>query len=159
MPKRFASLSCLVLLLAMGLLLGGCGNSALEQGLRAERAGNDKDAFAAYSAAISSTFMVSNKRSQAYAGRAGIYIEQGKLDLALTDLGKALQQDAQCEAAYYNRAVLYLLQGKPALAQADTKRLMELAPRVPAARRLNALAQDPPAKFSLPLTWMKATKS
>ena len=131
MPRRLALLACLVVLLSLLPVLGGCGNSALEQGLRAERAGNDNDALAAYSSAIASTFMVSNKRSQAYAGRAGIYIQRGKLDLALADLGKALQQDAQCEAAYYNRAVVYLLQGKPALAMGDATRLIELAPRNP----------------------------
>ncbi|MBU1274112.1 MAG: tetratricopeptide repeat protein [Proteobacteria bacterium] len=158
MHRIIALLVCLIVLLAMGLTLGGCGNSSLEQGLRAERAGNEHDAFAAYSAAIASTFMVSNKRSQAYAGRAGIYVERGKLELALKDLDKALQQDAQCEAAYYNRAVLYLLQGKPELAQGDAKRLIELDPQVPAARRLYDLVQKPPAKFTLPLTWMKATK-
>lgn len=158
MPKSFVSLGCLVILLAMALTLGGCGNSALEQGLRAEKAGNDKDAFAAYSAAIGSTFMVSNKRAQAYAGRAGIYIQRGELDKALADLDKALDQNAQSEAAYYNRAVLYLLQGKTTLAQGDAKRLIELVPQNPAARRFFDLVQDPPPKFALPLTWMKANQ-
>lgn len=158
MPKTFASLTCPTILLAMILLISGCGNSALEQGLRSERAGNDKEAFAAYSASIGSTFMVGNKRALAYAGRAGIFIEQDKLSQALHDLDKAIEQNAQCEAAYYNRAVLYLLQGKPGLAQGDAKRLMELAPQTPAAHRLYFLAQDPPAKFTIPLTWMKATK-
>lgn len=158
MPKSFVSLCRLLVLLAMVLTLGGCGNSALEQGIRAEKAGNDKDAFASYSAAIGSTFMVSNKRAQAYSGRAGIYILRGELDKALADLDKALDQNAQSEAAYYNRAVLYLLQGKPTLAQGDAKRLIELVPQNPAARRLFDLAQNPPPKFTLPLTWMKANQ-
>ncbi|MCF8042543.1 MAG: hypothetical protein K9K65_17195 [Desulfarculaceae bacterium] len=158
MPKTFVSLGGLIILLAMVLTLSGCGNSALEQGIRAEKAGNDKDAFASYSAAISSTFMVSNNRAKAYAGRAGIYILRGELDKALADLYKALDQDAQSEAAYYDRAVVYLLKGKPELAQADAKRLIELAPQNPAARRLFDLVQGPPAKFTLPLTWMKANQ-
>ncbi|MCB2192612.1 MAG: tetratricopeptide repeat protein [Deltaproteobacteria bacterium] len=158
MPKSFVSLSCLIILLASIMLLGGCGNSALEQGIRAEKAGNDKDAFASYTAAISSTFMVSNKRAKAYAGRASIYILRGELDKALADLDKALEQDAQSEAAYYDRAVIYMLQGKPQLAQGDAKRLIELVPQNPAARRLFDLAQDPPPKFTLPLTWMKANQ-
>ena len=158
MPKSFVTLGSLVVLLAMAVSLSGCGNSALEQGLRAEKAGQDNDAFASYSSAIASTFMVSEKRSQAYAGRAGIYILRGKLDLALADLDKALQQDAQSEAAYYNRAVVYLLQDEPKKAAADAKRLLELTPQNQAARRLYDLAENPPPKFTLPLTWMKANQ-
>lgn len=61
MPKSFVTLGSLVVLLAMAVSLSGCGNSALEQGLRAEKAGQDNDAFASYSSAIASTFMVSEK--------------------------------------------------------------------------------------------------
>ena len=155
MPRVTTLLACcLLLLLALGAT--ACGNSALEQGLRAEQAGNDQEALASYSAAIGSTFMVSQKRSLAYARRGGILITQGKLDQALADLDNAVEQDAQSEPAYYNRAVLYLLKGKVARAQGDAKRLLELAPQNPAARRLYELAQDPPPRFKLPLTWSKA---
>ncbi|MCB2226624.1 MAG: tetratricopeptide repeat protein [Desulfarculaceae bacterium] len=157
MPRTLAVICCLLMLLLTSLL-AGCGNSALEQGLRAEKAGNDQDALASYNAAIASTFMVSQKRSLAYASRAGILITQGKLDQAMADLDKALEQDRQSEPAYYNRAVLFLLKGNVKRAELDAKRLVELAPQNKAALRLYELAQNPPAKFSLPLTWLKANQ-
>jgi len=154
--KRTAALVACLVLFILALSAAGCGNSALEQGLRAEKAGTTQEALASYSAAIGSTFMVSQKRSLAYANRGGIYLTQGKLELALKDLDNSLEQDAQSEPAYYNRAVLYLLKGEPQKAQGDAKRLLELAPTNPAARRLFDLAQNPPPRFTLPLTWFKA---
>jgi len=153
MPRVPILVTCLLL---AALFCAGCGNSALEQGLRAERAGNTADALASYNAAIDSTFMVSQKRSLAYASRGGIYLTQGKLDQALKDLDKALEQDRQSAPGYYNRAMVYLLKGEKTRAELDAKRLLELAPQNPAAQRLFAIAQRPPARFELPLTWMKA---
>ncbi len=158
MPRAPSLLACLSLLLS-ALITAGCGNSALEQGLRAERAGNMADALASYNAAIGSTFMVSQKRSLAYACRGGIFIIQGKLDQALKDLDKALEQDRQSAPGYYNRAMVYLLKGDQARAELDAKRLLELDPQNPAAQRLFEIAQKPPARFELPLTWTKANSA
>ncbi|MCF8031458.1 MAG: hypothetical protein K9K66_17760 [Desulfarculaceae bacterium] len=155
MSRTLIILPCLLMLI-LASLATGCGNSALEQGLRAEKAGHDQDALAAYSAAIASTFMVSQKRSLAYASRAGILITQGKLDQAMADLDQALEQDRQSEPGYYNRTVLYLLKGETTKAQLDAKRLLELVPQNQAARRLFDLAEKPPPRFTLPLTWQKA---
>ena len=155
MKRTAVLLACLVLCI-LALSTAGCGNSALEQGLRAEKAGNLADALASYSAAINSTFMVSQKRSLAYANRGGVYLIQGKLDLALKDLNNALEQDAQSEAAYYNRAVVYLLKGEIKKAQGDAKRLLQLEPTNPAARRLFEMTQNPPPRLTIPLTWSQA---
>lgn len=143
-------------LLILLAALAGCGNNDLELGLRAERAGNDQEALAAYSQAIQSTFMTSNKRALAYSGRAGLLMEQGKFKQALADLDKALEQDRQSSAAYYNRAVLYILQGQNDKALIDAKRVVDLDLTNAAARNLLAYLEEPSKKFDLPLTWFKA---
>jgi tetratricopeptide (TPR) repeat protein len=149
---------CMVLcgLLILLAVLTGCGNNALELGLRAERAGNNQDALAAYTQACESMFMTSNKRARAYAGRAGILVEQGKFKQALADLDKALEQDRQSSAAYYNRAVLYILQGQNDKAVIDAKRVVDLDLTNTAAKSLLVYLEGPSKKFDLPLTWFKA---
>ncbi len=152
---RIMLLGALLLVLAA---LAGCGNSALEQGLWAERAGNDHEALAAYTQAIDSTFMTSNKRARAYAGRAGLLVEQGKFKQATADLDKAIEQDGQSAAAYYNRAVLYILQGQIDNAFLDAKRVAELDPTNTTVRDMLHYLDHPDKKFNLPLTWFKAKR-
>jgi tetratricopeptide (TPR) repeat protein len=77
---------------------------------------------------------------RALEARAGVYVGQGKFDLAIADLNKAISLDPKSSVAYNNRGLAHLGKKDVPKAIADLTKAIELDPKDPTSYATRATA-------------------
>ncbi len=65
-------------------------------------------------------------KAELYAVRSSMFVDNGKLDLALTDINRAIELDPASAEYYHQRGAIYGKQGKKKLAQRDFRKASKL---------------------------------
>lgn len=68
--------------------------------------------------------------AQTHYDRGNLYLNQGKIDLALADYNQTLEIDPNFALGYYNRGLVYQQQGQRDLAEADYRKALQLDPNL-----------------------------
>jgi tetratricopeptide (TPR) repeat protein len=95
-------------------------------GVKFEANHQAEDALGAFSAAVDQDPLF----SPAYVNRGYLYLEQGKMDLAMEDMNRAISANPKDELAYYGRGQVHIAMGEYVLALQNYDQAISIRPKM-----------------------------